>query len=761
MSRRYARFVVVARWWIVAFWAAVVVGSMTVLPSFGDAGGGDGIEGLLDADSPAVRTELRDFQTFGFPLSSRTVVVQRDPDGLSPYVQARTVVRAVGASRGQAKRVPQVRGALPITNTRGLFPGAKERNTTALTYLLFDADASLGTRTRSAERYARTYFDERDSVVGVTGSAPARRTQGIIIRDALPTVELVTLLAIMGIVGLAFRSLVAPVVTVLVAGVAYVATVRMSGAAAAIFDLSAPDELEPVIVALLLGVVTDYVVFFCSSLRDEVVTDPPRDAAHEPEHQRARLRAVTVDAVTRSGPIVAVAGLAVTGGTASLLVAQSPFFRALGPALAFTVTVGLLVAITLVPALLAIVQDRVFFPARPRAVVASRTQSLLRLRTPAWSRRVVTAISGSKRVAAGVLVVAVGGLALGCVPVAHLAIGASFVSSLPEGSSVRLAADSAQDGFAEGILSPTTVLLEGTDLDQRRPALREFGRRLAEQPGVAGVLGPGSQPLPVEVNVLVSRGGNAARYLLILDSEPLGAAAVTAIDAIQDRLPQLLADSGLADTRVGLAGDSLTASFLVAQTEQDLLRIAIAALLVNLLMLLVFLRSLWSSLVLLGASVLSLGATLGITSELFAWAFPGQGLTFYVPFAAAVLLLAFGSDYNIFTVGHVWEAAGGRSLRSAIDHTLPSSVGAVTTAGVALATSFGLLALVPLVPFYQLAFAVGLGLALDVFVLRLLVVPAVLTLLGRQAAWPSRKFRDPGLNRFPEDPRRTRSALPS
>ena len=750
MAHRYARVVVAARWWIVVFWAAVVVGSLTVLPSFGDTGGGNGIEGLLDADSPAVQTELRDFETFGFPLSSRTVVVQRDPNGLSPYVQARTVVRAVGASRGQAQRTPAVRGALPITNTRGLFPGANERNTTALTYLLFDADASLGTRTRSAELYSRTYFTPRDQVVGVTGSAPARRTQGSLIRDALPTVELVTLLAIMGIVGLAFRSLVAPVVTVLVAGVAYVATLRMTGAAAAIFDLASPDELEPVIVALLLGVVTDYVVFFCSSLRDEVVADPPREGTRDVEQQRSRLRASTVDAVTRSGPIVTVAGLAVTGGTASLLVAQSPFFRALGPALAFTVTVGLLVAVTLVPALLAIIGDRVFFPSRPRSAVTSRRHGLLRLRTPEWSRRVVTAISASKRLAAGVLVVTVGVLALACLPVAHLAIGASFVSSLPEGSSVRLAAESAQEGFAEGILSPTTVLVEGADLDRRRPALRQLGRRLAEQPGVAGVLGPGSQPLPVEVNVLVSREGDAARYLLILDSEPLGAAAVEAIDAIQERLPQLLADSGLADATVGLAGDSLTASFLVAQTERDLLRIAITALLVNLLMLLVFLRALWSSLALLGVTVLSLGATLGITSELFGWVLPGQGLTFYVPFAAAVLLLAFGSDYNIFTVGHVWEAADGRTLRAAIDDTLPSSVGAVTTAGVALAASFGMLALVPLVPFYQLAFAVALGIALDVFVLRLLVVPSVLTLLGRHAAWPSLKFRNPGLNRFPE-----------
>jgi len=755
MIESFARFVVAARWWIIAFWAAAVVVSLTVLPSFGEgSGGSDGLKGLLDTDTPSVQTELRDFELFGFPLSSRTVVVQRDKDGLSPYTQARTVVRAVGAVKGQSGAVPHLRGALPITNTRGLFPGADERSTTALTYLLFDPDTSLSRRTRGAEQYADLYFAPRDHVVGITGSAPARRQQGVIIRDALPDVEAVTLLAIMLIVGVAFRSVVAPVVTVLTAGVAYVATLRTTGAATALFDIASPGELEPVIVALLLGVVTDYVVFFCSSLRDAVVAGDPRGVSGA-DQVRARVRETTVAAIARSGPIVAVAGLAVTAGTATLLVARSPFFKALGPALAFTVTVGLLVAITLVPAILAIVGDHVFWPTRPRPAHARGWRALTRLRAPSWPRRPVRAIAGSRRVAGTVLGTATVGMALGAALVTNLSIGSSFVSSLPGDSSVRLAAESAQEGFAKGILSPTTVLLEGKDLDRERAALSVLGADLARQPGVAGVLGPGSQPLPVEANVLVSADGGAARFLLILDTEPLGAAAVAAIDGLQRRLPEMLVDSGLAGTTVGLAGDSLTASALVQQTKDDLVRIAVAALAANLLMLLLFLRSLWASVVMLGFSMLSLGATLGITSALFEWLLPGQGLTFYVPFAAAVLLLAFGSDYNIFTVGHVWEDSEGRTMSAALNHSLPSSVGAVTTAGVALATSFGLLALVPLVPFYQLAFAVALGIALDVFVLRLLVVPCVLTLLGRHAAWPSKRFRNPGLNYLPRTRRKT------
>jgi RND superfamily putative drug exporter len=224
--------------------------------------------------------------------------------------------------------------------------------------------------------------------------------------------------------------------------------------------------------------------------------------------------------------------------------------------------------------------------------------------------------------------------------------------------------------------------------------------------------------------------------LVVLDRDPLGAEAVEVVDALDRALPSVLAEAGLEQTSAALAGDSATASFLVHQTEDDLVRIALAAMIANLVMLLVFLRAVYSSVLLLGATLLSLAATLGITTLVFETLVPGQGLTFYVPFATAVLLLAFGSDYNIFTVGHVWEAARTSPLRQAAIRALPPAIWAVTAAGAALAASFGLLALVPLLPFRQLAFAVTLGIVLDVAVVRTLLVPGLLSLLGPRATWP-------------------------
>ncbi len=749
ISGALARALVAGRWAIVLGWIAVIVGCVSFLPAQAPAAGG--LDGLLSGDTPAVTAEKRSAELFGFPLIARTVVVQRDENGISPYLQARTVVRAVAVDRGKAGDVRPVLGALPLTNTLGLFPGSNESDTTSLTYLLFGPDASLGARTRAAERYADRFFGERDAVVGVTGSAPARSLQGSIIRDALPGVELATLLAIVLIVGLAFRSVVAPAIALVTAGVAYVVTLRLSAYLSGRFDLASPDELEPVVVALLLGVVTDYVIFFCSSLRDQTPQVLPGTGRDRAEVRAASVAATTA-AIARSGPIVAVAGLAVALGTGTLLAAESPFFRALGPALAFTVTVGLVVAITLVPALMAVLGDRVFWPSRRRLDANSdagsdthrglrgRWRRVSHVSTATWPRAVIDRVTASRRTALLVLVPCLAGLALSSTLVLRLDLGVSFLGALPADTAIRETAASAQEGFSEGILSPTEIVLEGDGVAEDRAALARLGTGLASMPGVAGVLGPGSQAPAVERRLLLSPDGDAARYLMILDADPLGADAIATTAAVQRALPDLQRRAGLAGDSVAVAGDSATAAFLVAQTEGDLLRIALTALAANLLMLILFLRALVASVALLTTTLLSLGATLGLTSVFFEAVDPGQGLTFYVPFAAAVLLLAFGSDYNIFTVGHVWEDSRGHTMRQAIRLALPSSVSAVFTAGLALGASFGLLALVPLGPFRQLAFALSLGIAIEILVVRLLVLPTMLTVLGPWAAWPSRRF---------------------
>ena len=157
-------------------------------------------------------------------------------------------------------------------------------------------------------------------------------------------------------------------------------------------------------------------------------------------------------------------------------------------------------------------------------------------------------------------------------------------------------------------------------------------------------------------------------------------------------------------------------------------------LLVNLALLAVFLRAVWAPLYLLAASALALAAALGATTFVMQRLLDHENLTYYVPFAAGVLLLSLGSDYNVFVVGKIWQEARERPLRDAIVQVAPRASSTITTAGLTLAGSFALLALIPVRPMRELAFAMAVGILLDTFIVRSILVPSLLALFRRREA---------------------------
>lgn len=765
LLRWYARWMVRLRWLVVAFWVAAVGAAVLLLPAMGSSG--SDLNELVSSDNPAVQSEVRSLDKFGFPLLSRVAVVQRNPEGLPLATQAEAVTRARAVSRGEFPDAAPIVAAVPVPNTLALFPGSQESGTTVITLLFTPADVSFADQLAAAEQFVANHFDANDHVVGVTGSVPARVEQGRIVVSSLPLLELVTIAAVLLIVAVSFRSVVAPLVTLMVAGVAILLTLHIAGAATDRFGLVVPQETQPLLIALLIGVVTDYVIFYLSAMRGRLASGAGRLAAAE-------------WATSRFTPIIATAGATAAAGTGALIVAKSPAFQAFGPGMALAVLIGMVVAITLVPALLAILGSIALWPGGRRKAPAqsgsearsgSEAQSGSKARSGSAVRSGSAAKSGSKvRSAAAaqsgpaaepdarsratrwaqritrpgyatvVLLLCVGGLLAAALPMRDLSLGLSFIPGLPAGEPARQAAEHAEIGFADGILSPTELLVQGSGVATQQAALAKLKQSLAREPGVAGVLGPGDDIVPEARKLFHAADGTAVRYLLILSYDPLGARSVDTVSRIEDHLPGLLSGAGLSGAQASLGGDTAIAKVIVDQTVQDLGRIAVAALAANLLFLVLYLRALVAPVLLLGCSILAIGATLGLTTLLFQGVLGGDGLTFYVPFAAAVLLAALGSDYNIFGIGHAWEEARVRPLREALAVTIPQSARAIRTAGLTLAISFGLLAIVPLRPFRELAFALTVGILIDSFIVRSLLAPSVLTLVGSASGWPGRQL---------------------
>jgi RND superfamily putative drug exporter len=208
-------------------------------------------------------------------------------------------------------------------------------------------------------------------------------------------------------------------------------------------------------------------------------------------------------------------------------------------------------------------------------------------------------------------------------------------------------------------------------------------------------------------------------------------------------MPRLLATAGLTNAQVSYIGNTAIGLTLVNQARADVVRVAIAVALVNLVLLMLYLRALVAPLYLLASTVLAVGAALGLTTMLFQDVFSHDGLIFYVPFAAAVLLVALGSDYTIFSVGYIWDQARHRSLRQALAVAVPRSTRAITVAGVTLAASFALAAIIPLAPFYELAFMMAVGVLIDTFIIRSLLIPALISMVGRASGWPGKRLAPP------------------
>ncbi|GIF99440.1 putative membrane protein ActII-3 [Catellatospora citrea] len=714
----YAISVVWLRWVVVALWIAAVAASVLYLPAIGH--GGSDLGQLVSADNAAVRSEVRSFEKFGFPLLSRVSVVQRNPAGLPLSVQAEAVARARDLTEGKFPDAAPILAAVPVTNTLQLMPGSQENGTTVITMLFTAPDVTFAGQLAAAEKFVAAHYDADDAVVGVTGSVPARVEQSDLVLSTLPWLEAVTVAAVFLIVAIAFRSLIAPLLALGVAGVAIVLTLHVGGALADRLGVPVPQETQPLLVALLLGVVTDYVVFYLAAVRTQLAAGAGRLEAAE--HATARFT-----------PIIATAGATAAAGTGALVVAGSAAFRAFGPGMALAVLIGMLVAVTLVPALLAILGRAVLWS--PRRGAATEPDAAPEVGSGRWSRLLTR-----PWVAAPVLLLCVGGLVAAALPVRDLALGVSFVEALPADHPTRQAAVQAQTGFAEGILSPTELLVEGPGVAAKDKELDGLQQALRKVPGVAAVLGPGDDIVPQDLHVFRTPDATAARYLLVLSDEPLGARAVQTLSRLQHDLPGLVRAAGLTDVRTSLGGDTAIAQLIVDQTKHDLGRIALAALVANLLFLVLFLRALVAPIGLLACSVLAIGATLGVTTWLFQDVLGADGLTFYVPFAAAVLLVALGSDYNIFGIGPAWKEARGRPLREALAITLPQSAHAIRIAAFTLAVSFGLLALVPLRPFRELAFALSVGILIDAFIVRSILAPALLTVLGSASEWPGRRL---------------------
>jgi RND superfamily putative drug exporter len=407
---------------------------------------------------------------------------------------------------------------------------------------------------------------------------------------------------------------------------------------------------------------------------------------------------------------------------ALLILAQLGLYRALGPGLALALCLVFIVTLTLVPALLAVLGPAAF---GERGPIRRRTRSRRALlRRPGLVAGILCA---------GLLFAAAGSLGL--------RVGFDQLANLPDGAASARGYEELTGEFPGGVVAPVNVLIQGEDLDEREEELLRLQNglqgELLDADGSALIFGPRYEGRVPGID-FVTPDGSAARVLLIFYDSPFSSEALDQAQRLQVELPTLLQQSGLGEATGVIGGQTALAAAARDTSQTDLGRVAPLLFGVSFVVLALLLRTPVAPIYLLGSTALSFAATMGVCTILFQDVLRQDGVVYYVPFTLFLLLVALGSDYNIFIMAAVREEVEKRPLGEAVPAALVRTGPTINAAGVALAASFFALTLIPLQDFFQVGTAVALGVLLDAFVIRTFLVPALVLFVGPGGFWPAK-----------------------
>ncbi|MEU1317665.1 MMPL family transporter [Streptomyces tibetensis] len=457
-----------------------------------------------------------------------------------------------------------------------------------------------------------------------------------------------------------------------------------------------------ILTVLVFGAGTDYALLLVARYREEL-------RRHEDRHEAMGL------ALHRAGPAVLASGATVVLSMLVLLAAEMNSTSGLGPVAAIGVAVALVAMMSLFPALLVIFGRWIFWPVVPRFGTPDPTERGVWART---GRR----IARRPRMIWAVTALALALCSLGLIQLRAEGIGnADAFTGKPDSITGQ---EVSARYFPAGSGDPLVIVSNQAQAVQ-------VGRAVAGTPGVVPQslgLPPGTRPA-FEGKVLFEATMTAPS-----DSE----AAKQTVERVRDAV-HAVPD---ADAKVG-GGTAALLDMDEATTHDNVLIIPLV-LVVVLLILCGLLRALVAPLLLVGTVILSFAAALGISALAFRYVFDYAGEATDFPLFVFVFLVALGIDYNIFLTTRIREEAARQGTRPGVVTGLAATGAVITSAGLVLAGTFAALGTLPMVAFAEIGFTVALGVLIDTFIVRSVLVTSLFLDVGPKVWWPHRLVRHDG-----------------
>jgi putative drug exporter of the RND superfamily len=689
--------------WLVFVAAAFVLGGATGTRVLTDAESGVGESGRAD----------RVVEAAGFPARPTEQVLIRPSTGALDRVAAQRVAAELRRDLGALPEVARVGALTPSADGRA-----------AIVPVVIDVDGATGPRAQevATERVprllavtaavARAHPDLRVEQVG--DASLDRAVSGQVASD-FSRAERLSLPVTLGILMLTFGALIAAGVPVLLALSAVAAAIGLSALVSQVLPVT--DSLNSVILLIGMAVGVDYSLFYVRRAREERARGADRRTAIE-------LAART------SGRAVVVSGLAVLIAMSGLLLSGNATFSSMAVGTMLVVAVAVLGSLTALPALLSLLGDRIERPRVPLIHRLRRSDGDGRL-WPALMRIVLRRPLISMLLAAGALL----GLAA---PALHMRTGESGAESLPRSIPVVRTYDAMTTAFPQNGFAHTVVVwsADGAKLD--RAALKSGVRDLVTEADAAGRFADLGQ-----VRAVVSPDGRTATIDVPVTGDLNGTPAKKSLQELRSRLVPDLA-AALPGARVAVTGPTAGAADFGATMGARLPWVIGFVLALTFVVLVFSFRSVVVALTAVLLNLLSVAAAYGLLVIVFQHGV-GQGLLGFrsngliidwLPLFLFVVLFGLSMDYHVFVVSRIREAHdAGLPTRVAVARGVTSSAGVVTSAAVVMVGVFSIFGTLSLLEFKQLGVGLAAAVLIDATIVRAILLPSVMMLLGRRNWW--------------------------
>jgi len=511
------------------------------------------------------------------------------------------------------------------------------------------------------------------------------------------TLLLATVLIVIFLLLVTYRSPILWIVPLLVVGTADGMAGQIGRNVAAFFNITADGSITGILSVLVFGAGTNYALLLIARYKEELLTTEDRHEA-------------MTKAVKGAGPAILASGGTVALALLTLSFAELGGNRALGLVCASGIVVAMIAALGVLPAAIVVFGRGLFWPFVPRFGGVNKSD------TGWWAKL-------GKGVSRRPITVVILGIAV----LGGLSVGATGITiGLPETEQFRVKPEAVTgievlaEAFPAGASAPTQVI-----------AVNDRAEDVVE----AAL----ASPLVASAEI-VNQNDDFSRIDVVLDAEGGSEEAYGAIESLRENVQAVPGANAL------VGGDDATRLAVKQAYERDQLLVIPLILVLVFIVLVLLLKALVAPILLLGSVVLSFFSAMGAAWLIFQNVFGMSGLDFSVFLYSFLFLVALGVDYNIFLVSRAREESANMATtsrqptRQAMIKALGATGGVITSAGILLAAVFAVLGVLPLIALFQIGIIVGIGVLIDTLLVRTVVVPALAFITGDSFWWPRKKL---------------------